>query len=227
MQMLQIPLELVAVQKISGLIFTIVSVVGLSACSSSESPNASLPSVVAPSASASSAQSPQVEPSADAAQLPDVSAPEAVLADSDAVIAWEALMSPVGEYAAAAMYQAVIDKFGAVEPYVTIKAAEERHISALTRQLVAFGVDVPQNPYLGVVAAPADLTAAAQAWAIGEIDNVVMYDKLLASASGYNLIRVLNNLRISSLESHLPMFTLAAQNDGVLTAEQMTAIRTG
>ena len=225
--MLQIPLELVLVQKISGLIFTIVSVVGLSACSSDESPNASLPSVAAPSAAASSAQSPPVEPSPDAGQLPDVSAPETVLANSDAVIAWEALMSPVGEYAAAAMYQAVIDEFGSVEPYVTIKVAEERHISALTRQLVAFGVDVPQNPYLGVVSAPADLTAAAQAWAVGEIDNVEMYDNLLATAAGSNLIKVLNNLRISSLESHLPMFELAAENGGVLTAEQMTAFKAG
>ena len=47
---------------------------------------------------------------------------------TDAYIAWLALLGPDGEYAAAAMYQAVIDEFGDIEPYVSIKEGEERHI---------------------------------------------------------------------------------------------------
>jgi hypothetical protein len=136
-------------------------------------------------------------------------------------------MSPVGEYAASAMYQGVIDEFGQVEPYVTIRAAEERHISALIRQLDRYGIDVPANPYLGVVAAPADLQAAAEAWAIGEIENVTMYDDLLGKSSDSNLERVLTNLRRSSQESHLPLFEAAAENGGTLTNEQMMAIQAG
>jgi threonyl-tRNA synthetase len=54
--------------------------------------------------------------------------PAGVIVGTNEAIAWEALMSPVGEYAASAMYQAVIDEFGQVEPYVTIRAAEERKI---------------------------------------------------------------------------------------------------
>ena len=54
---------------------------------------------------------------------------------TDASIAWAALFGLEGEYAAAAMYQAVIDEFGQVEPYVSIKEGEERHIDALVRQL--------------------------------------------------------------------------------------------
>lgn len=140
---------------------------------------------------------------------------------TDASIAWAALFGPEGEYAAAALYQAVIDEFGQVEPYVSIKEGEERHIDALVRQLERMGYDVPDNPYLGVVSAPADLQTAAEAWAIGEIANVEMYDELLTQTEDETLIRVLENLRRASLESHLPLFELAADNGGSLTPEQM------
>jgi predicted nucleic acid-binding protein len=140
---------------------------------------------------------------------------------TDAYIAWSALLGPDGEYAAAAMYQAVIDEFGDVEPYVSIKEGEERHIGALTRQLERMGYEVPDNPYLGEVLAPADLQTAAEAWAEGEIVNVDMYDELLTQTDDETLIRVLENLRRASLESHLPLFELAADNGGSLTPEQM------
>jgi len=140
---------------------------------------------------------------------------------TDAYIAWSALFGPEGEYAAAAMYQAVIDEFGDVEPYVSIKEGEERHIDALTRQLERMGYEVPENPYLGEVSAPADLQTAAEAWAVGEIANVEMYDELLAQTDDETLTRVFENLRRASLESHLPLFELAAENGGSLTPDQM------
>lgn len=198
----------------------IVAVLGLSACTSNT--DTAVSASTSPTVVVSSEPTPMAIETAPA--LPDVSLPADVDTTSDAAIAWEALMSPVGEYAAAAMYQAVIDEFGQVEPYVTIKTAEERHISALIRQLDRYGVEVPANPYLGVVDAPADLTSAAKAWAIGEIDNVAMYDDLLASATDSNLIRVLTNLRRASQDSHLPMFEAAAENGGVLTADQMATM---
>jgi hypothetical protein len=167
------------------------------------------------------------EPTEGSAEIYVYALPAGIIVGSNEAIAWEALMSPVGEYAASAMYQAVIDEFGQVEPYVTIRAAEERHISALIRQLDRYGIDVPANPYLGVVAAPADLQAAAEAWAIGEIENVTMYDDLLGKSSDSNLERVLTNLRRSSQESHLPLFEAAAENGGTLTNEQMMAIQAG
>lgn len=144
---------------------------------------------------------------------------------TDAALAWEALTGAEGEFAAAASYQAVIDKFGQVEPYVTILAAEQRHISALTRQLSAFSVEVPSNPYLGKLVAPADLKGAAQAWAEGEILNVALYDRLLVSTQSSNLYRVFTNLRRSSQESHLPMFQLAAEGNGTLTADQTSGMQ--
>lgn len=146
-------------------------------------------------------------------------------AGTDAAVAWEALMGPDGEYAAAASYQAVLDAFGPVEPYATILEAELRHIDALIRQLDRYGVAAPPNPYLGVIAAPADLLTAATAWAAGEVSNVAMYDELLQLSTDATLDRVLSNLRRASLESHLPLFEAAAANGGTLTAEQLAALQ--
>jgi hypothetical protein len=143
-----------------------------------------------------------------------------VMTDTEIVLA--ALMGPDGEYAAAASYLAVLDKYGSVEPYQTIYQAELRHIDALIRQLERLGADVPENPYLGKITAPEDLVSAAEAWAIGEVLNVELYDLLISKTDNENLLKVLGNLRSASLDSHLPAFELAAQGDGTLTPEQMS-----
>lgn len=142
--------------------------------------------------------------------------PAPATVDTDAErAAWEALMGPDGEYAASASYAAVIDAFGAVQPYQRIRAAEERHIAALTNRLTQMGVDVPANPYLGVIAAPADLVTAANAWAQGEIANIALYDRLLPlAAQDAQLTRVFENLRRASAEQHLPAFEAAAAQGG-------------
>jgi hypothetical protein len=145
---------------------------------------------------------------------------KAKMTDTEIVLA--ALMGPEGEYAAAASYEAVLDKYGQVEPYATIYQAELRHIDALIRQLQKLGEPVPSNPYTGKITAPKDLTTAAEAWAEGEILNVELYDDLIAKTDNANLLRVLNNLRRASLESHLPAFELAAENGGTLTPDQMS-----
>ena len=140
---------------------------------------------------------------------------------TDAEIVLAALMGPDGEYAAAASYEAVLNKYGSVEPYATIYQAELRHINALVRQLERLGEPVTANPYTGKIMAPKDLTTAAEAWALGEILNVELYDDLIPKTDNANLLRVLGNLRSASLEMHLPAFELAAENGGTLTSEQM------
>jgi len=134
----------------------------------------------------------------------------------------EALTGPEGEYAAYAMYNAVIEKFGEVEPYVSIRQAEERHIQSLQRILDRYGIEYPENPYLGKVPAPETLEDAAKAWAEGEIKNVAMYDRLLPLVKDYpDVVQVFENLRWASQEKHLPAFQLAAENGGMLTKAQM------
>ena len=135
-------------------------------------------------------------------------------------------MGPEGEYAALASYQAVLDEYGDVEPYATIMEAEARHADALIRQLDRMGVATPDvNPYLGLIAAPEDLTTAATAWAEGEVANVELYDRLLADATDDALIRVFENLRRASADQHLPAFERAAENGGTLDAEDMTGLQ--
>jgi hypothetical protein len=143
-----------------------------------------------------------------------------LMTDTEIVLA--ALMGPDGEYAAAASYLAVLDKYGSVEPYQTIYQAELRHIDALIRQLERQGEVVPENPYLGKITAPEDLVSAAKAWAEGEVLNVELYDQLISKTDNESLLKVLGNLRSASLDSHLPAFELAAQGDGTLTPEQMS-----
>ena len=130
----------------------------------------------------------------------------------------EALVGPDGEYAAYALYSAVIDKHGPVQPYATIRDSEARHIVALQRQLDKYGIDYPtENPYLGRVEAPEDLQEAALAWVDGEIANIEMYDLFLEVVKDYpEITRVFANLRRASLESHLPAFQVAAERGGVL-----------
>jgi hypothetical protein len=167
----------------------------------------------APTESSESSEAPETESESSDPVIKDV------MTDTEIVLA--ALMGPEGEYAAAASYLAVLDKYGSVEPYQTIYQAELRHIDALIRQLERLGEEVPENPYLGKITAPEDLVSAAEAWAIGEILNVELYDQLISKTENASLLNVLGNLRIASLESHLPAFELAAQGDGTLTAEQM------
>ncbi|MBK9474719.1 MAG: hypothetical protein IPL94_00380 [Tetrasphaera sp.] len=177
--------------------------IGLAACSTSES---------SPSPSS-------------AAPTPTTAQSAAAPTDPVAAAAWEALMSPEGEYAASAAYQAVIATYGQVQPYVSIQAAEERHISALTRQLQRLGVEVPPNPYLGTIPAPADLTAAATAWAEGEVKNVALYDRLISAVAGDQaLTRVFTNLRRASEVMHLPAFQEAAKRGGQLTEAEMAGL---
>jgi hypothetical protein len=149
-------------------------------------------------------------------KLPEVMNEPVIEELSDADILLEALMGPDGEYAALASYQAVLDKYGQVEPYATIIQAEARHADALIRQLQRLGVEVPENPYLGSISAPADLQAAAEAWAEGEILNVELYDYLITQTDDAQILKVLGNLRRASLESHLPAFQSAAENGGTL-----------
>ncbi|MFM6974310.1 MAG: hypothetical protein ACKOXM_04120 [Agromyces sp.] len=189
------------------------TMLALTGCASVNAPSVEDAVTSSPTATSEATTAAPVGVSAIAAEYP---APQN--APIDAQLAWEALLGPEGEYAAAASYQAVLATYGNVEPYATIYQQELRHISALIRQLDRYGISVPENPYLGNIPAPADLETAARAWADGEVANVAMYDGLIAQATDVRLASVLSNLRNASLTSHLPLFEEAAANGGTLPA---------
>lgn len=198
----------------------VVLVIGPSACTSVTDDTAT----ISPPSATTTASDPSESPSEDDTVVDE---PEAPPVGTPAAVAWEALMGPDGEYAASAMYLAIIDEFGDVEPYVSIQAAEERHSEALIRQLSMVGVDAPENPYIGEIEPPEDLEGAASAGAEGEVANIEMYDRLLTQTDDARLTRVLTNLRSASADVHLPAFEAAADNGGVLTPEQMLEFRRG
>lgn len=127
----------------------------------------------------------------------------------------EALAGPDGEYAARAEYDAILKKFGDVQPFATIAATEQRHIEALKRHFEMRGLTVPADEYKGKVTAPATLADAAAAGVKAEERNVAMYDRLLAATGNQrDLQTVFTHLQWASREHHLPAFKTAAANGG-------------
>jgi len=128
----------------------------------------------------------------------------------------EALVGPEGEYAAYATYAAIIEEYGSVQPYANIMDAEARHIAALQKLLDRYGIQYPTvNPYLGQVAAPANLAEAAQAGIDAEKANVELYEQQMAAVAAYpDIARVFTNLQAASQNSHLPAFERALANGG-------------
>jgi hypothetical protein len=130
----------------------------------------------------------------------------------------QALNGPDGEYAARATYDAIIKKFGNVQPYKSIIVAEGRHIQALQRQLRRYNIPIPKDNYRGKIKAPKSLKDAAKEGVAAEKKNVAMFDALLPKVKKHrNLTRVFTNLRRASKESHLPAFQRALENSGSIS----------
>ena len=196
-----------------------LTLVGLAGCAPAESVSTETTATQSAAESADATETDTVTEGVESTETAvietETAAPVVTSMTSEEVIL-AALMGPEGEYAAAASYLAVLDAYGDVEPYAAIYSAELRHADALIRQLERLGVEVPENPYLGQIQAPADLETAALAWAEGEVLNIELYDYLLTMTDDAQLTKVLNNLRSASLDSHLPAFEAAAENGGTL-----------
>ena len=135
----------------------------------------------------------------------------AAMSEKDAV-----LTALDDEYKAYATYDAVIQRFGAVRPFVNIIRAEDTHFSALIDYMIAQGWDVPANPYLTGAKSLGDLPDTLQgACKLGvqaEIDNAALYtDKLLPVVQGNaQLSGIFTALYQASQNKHLPAFQRCA-----------------
>ena len=110
------------------------------------------------------------------------------------------------EYHALAVYQAVIENFGEVDPFVEIARSEQRHIDALVNQFNKHDIPVPENLWIGNVPVFSSVQGACQAGVEAEIANAGLYEKLLTMTEDQGLIRVFTSLSGASLENHLPAF---------------------
>lgn len=154
---------------------------------------------------------------ASVAVVPLASVTAASAADPLPKAVQEALTSALmDEYHAEAFYDAVLDQFGQVRPFVNIIRAEQNHASAIITLMQAYGMATPENTLLGsaevAAAVPATFGAACAVGVQAEMDNAGLYDgKLLPAVVGYaDITFVLENLRDASQNMHLPAFQRCA-----------------
>lgn len=111
------------------------------------------------------------------------------------------------EYRAHFTYTAVVNDLEPDFPFGPIAGAEESHYTAIANLYTKRGLAVPASTWsLDNVPRYATLTAACAAGVQGEIDNIAMYDRMLALALPADVAQVFTNLRAASLEKHLPAF---------------------
>jgi hypothetical protein len=115
------------------------------------------------------------------------------------------------EYHALAVYEAVIDQFGAVRPFTNIVRAEQKHIDAWAAMFERYDIPGPAAPT--PMAAP-EFESVAAACALGaaaEVANFDLYDEMGEVFAGYpDLQQVATVLRDASEYNHLPAFERCA-----------------
>ncbi|MBG0745867.1 MAG: DUF2202 domain-containing protein [Planktothrix agardhii KL2] len=116
------------------------------------------------------------------------------------------------EYKARATYRLILNKFGAIRPFVNIVESEERHIQALMPLFSKYGIALPEDNWVQRVEVPASVQEACQAGVQAEIKNAQMYQRLLDLTQGYpDVQRVFLNLQSASQNNHLPAFQRGAE----------------
>ena len=135
----------------------------------------------------------------------DLEYPVSELPDSVVVVLNKALDD---EYKALATYQAVMEEYGSIRPFIMIARAEEQHIASLKAVYDKYGLAVPTSEWDGQVSAPASVQAACQTGVEAEIANAALYrDELLPAVSAYeDITLVFTNLMNASQEKHLGAF---------------------
>jgi len=119
------------------------------------------------------------------------------------------------EYHARATYQAVLDAFGDVRPFVNIVESEGRHIQALKRQCEQHGIAVPSDKWAGRVSAPESLKRACEDAMKAERENAALYEKLIEAAREYPDVQdTFRSLQAASQERHLPAFERCDEREG-------------
>ena len=139
-------------------------------------------------------------------------APVSALEPSDAELEKMFTVLINDEYKAQAEYEALIEEFGAVNPFVRIVKAEARHIDALETLFDAYDFDIPEDNGDKYAVVPDSLE---EAYAIGveaEIANIDLYEDYLKQDLPEDVERVFTNLMKAS-ENHLRAFENAVDGN--------------
>ena len=139
-------------------------------------------------------------------------APVSALEPSDAELEKMFTVLINDEYKAQAEYEALIEEFGAVNPFVRIVKAEARHIDALETLFDAYDFDIPEDNGDKYAVVPDSLE---EAYAIGveaDIANIDLYEDYLKQDLPEDVERVFTNLMKAS-ENHLRAFENAVDGN--------------
>ena len=139
-------------------------------------------------------------------------APVSALEPSDAELEKMFTVLINDEYKAQAEYEALIEEFGAVNPFARIVKAEARHIDALETLFDAYDFDIPEDNGDKYAVVPDSLE---KAYAIGveaEIANIDLYEDYLKQDLPEDVERVFTNLMKAS-ENHLRAFENAVDGN--------------
>jgi hypothetical protein len=110
------------------------------------------------------------------------------------------------EYDARDAYQAAVDRFGPVQPFGNVLAAEEHHISALLRHFRKLRLAIPQTDKK-LRPAPTSVNDACRAAVKAERASVALYTRLLPTVAGHpEITETFRNLLAASRDRHLPAF---------------------
>lgn len=110
------------------------------------------------------------------------------------------------EYRAADAYEAVLAQFGQVLPFRNILQAEQQHAASLASLFTTRGWPVPAREERASVPSFASVRDACAVGAAAEVDNIALYDRLLALELPLDVRRVFEANRRASLVNHLPAF---------------------
>ncbi len=113
------------------------------------------------------------------------------------------------EYHAFEFYTQVINKFGAVTPFVNIVEAEKQHYTALLMLAEKYQVEPPVNDWAERLEIPNSLIECNEVGVAAEIDNIAMYDHLLMHTQQADIQDILFHLQAASYNNHLPAFRKA------------------
>ena len=121
------------------------------------------------------------------------------------------------EYRAEAMYEAIIDEFGEVRPFINIIEAERRHAMRAKAEMDRLGIAYEDdNPFRGTIEAPATLLEACETGVTAEIENIALYDRLLPQIEDASVMATLSDLQWASRERHLPAFERCVARGGTM-----------
>lgn len=139
-------------------------------------------------------------------QVSNLEYPVTQLPDSIVKVLNDALLD---EYRAYSTYASVVGKYGAVRPFIMIMRAEEQHIASLKALFDKYGVEVPENTFMGNVSVAGSVAEACRDGVAAETGNVNLYkNTLLPLVTEYqDITKVFTNLMNASETRHLPAFT--------------------